>query len=399
MAAERDLYNFDKAAEKELKRIKESSEISQSNKKKIIKFQEDLIADGIGYARIQKYLIELRKICIQLKKNLEDATADDIREIIRNAERSTISEASKLEVKKTLKKFYKWLNNGEVPECVKWLKTTAKKNNNKLPEELLTEKEVKKLIETAWTPRDRALISVLWESGCRAGELLTLRIKHVAFEERMTRINVQGKTGPRRVPLIDSTPYLAEWLENHPYKNDPSAYLWVTHGRERKKKFLEYPALNKMIREVARRAKIRKKVNPHNFRHSRATFLAKHLTEAQMNQYLGWVPGSSMAATYVHLSGRDMDEPILKMRGLKPTEEKEEEKLESSLAPKTCPRCAMMNKATGRFCMRCGSVLNLETAMNMQEDVKELDDKLSKLLKDDEVQKLLVKRMIELGIK
>jgi integrase len=396
MAAERDLYNFDKAVEKELRRIRASKDISRSNKRKIIKFQEDLIADGIGYARIQKYLIELRKIGTQLNKDFEKLTADDIRKIMRKVERSSISESSKLEVKKTLKKFYKWLNNGEIPECVKWLKTTSKKNSHKLPEELLTEKEVKKLIETAWTPRDRALISVLWESGCRAGELLMLRIKHVSFEERMTRINVHGKTGPRRVPLIDSTPYLTEWLENHPLKNDPNAYLWVTLGRERKKRFLEYAALNKMIREVAKRAKVRKKVNPHNFRHSRATFLANHLTEAQMNQYLGWVPGSSMAATYVHLSGRDMDEPILKMRGLKP---KEEDTVESTLAPKKCPRCALMNKATGKFCMRCGSVLDFETAVTMQEEAKDTDEKLSRLLNDEDVQKLLVKKMIDLKIK
>jgi len=394
MEPRRDIYNFEESLKRELKRIREAEDISSSAKAKIYRFQEDCIAEGIGAARILKYLRDLRKTALDLNKDFEEATADDIKNIVMKVERANISYYSKLEVKKTLKRFYKWLNNGEVPECVRWLKTTGKKNNNKLPEELLTEKEVKSLIETAWTSRDRALISVLWESGCRAGELLTLQIKHVSFEERMTRIIVHGKTGPRRVPLIDSTPYIAEWLENHPFRNDPEAYLWVTLARE-KNKFLEYAALRKMLKEVAKKAKIRKGVNPHNFRHSRATFLANHLTEAQMNQYLGWVPGSNMPATYVHLSGRDVDEAILKLRGLQP----KEEKIESTLAPKKCPRCSLINKATGKFCMRCGSVLDLETAVTMQDEIKGMDEKLSNLLRDEEVQKVLVKKMIELGIK
>ncbi|GAG38420.1 unnamed protein product, partial [marine sediment metagenome] len=248
---------------------------------------------------------------------IRPSTADDMRRVLHEIEGKDLAEASKTEFRKTIKVFYKWLNGGErYPECVEWIKTTEKRSNNKLPEELLTEEEVKRMISAAWTPRDRAIISLLWESGCRVGELLTMRIKNVSFEENLTRITVLGKTGARRVPLLDSTPYLAEWLENHPFNEDSDAFLWVGIGNVGRGEFLKYPALRKMLVNVAKKAKVKKKVNPHNFRHSRATFLANHLTEAQMNQYLGWVRGSDMAATYVHLSGRDVDDAILKMRGL-----------------------------------------------------------------------------------
>jgi integrase len=396
MSASIDLYNYKGKLKRKLSMIKGLKDISKKVKDKILKFQRDRIAEGIGHARILRYLDDLPKLARLLHKDFEDVTADDLRRVLHEVEEEELAEASKTEFRKTIKVFYRWLNGGErYPECVEWIKTTEKRNNNKLPEELLTEEEVKRMISAAWTPRDRAIISLLWESGCRVGELLTMRTKNVSFEENLTRIVIHGKTGARRVPLLDSTPYLAEWLENHPSREDSDAFLWVGIGTVGRGEYLKYPALRKMLVQVAKKANVKKKVNPHSFRHSRATFLANHLTEAQMNQYLGWVRGSDMPATYVHLSGRDVDDAILKMRGLK----SKEEEVESTLAPKKCPRCDLVNKATGKFCNRCGAILDVQTAVAMQDEIEGLDERFSALLQDEDVQKLLMRKMVELGIK
>jgi len=45
--------------------------------------------------------------------------------------------------------------------------------------------------------------------------------------------------------------------------------------------------------------------------------MANYLTEAQMNAYFGWVQGSDMPSIYVHLSGRDIDDAILKANGVR----------------------------------------------------------------------------------
>jgi integrase len=396
MSASIDLYDYRGKLKRKIEMIEGLRDISGNSKDNILKFQRDRIAEGIGHARILRYLDDLPKIARLLGKDYGKATADDMRRILHEIEEEDIADASKIEFRKTAKVFYRWLNGGErYPECVEWIKTTEKKSNNKLPEELLTEDEVKRMISVAWSPRDRAIISLLWESACRVGELLNMRIKHVSFEDNLTRITVLGKTGARRVPLLDSTPYLAEWLENHPNKEDLDSFLWVGIGNVGRGTYLKYPALRKMLVQVAKKAKVKKKVNPHNFRHSRATFLANHLTEAQMNQYLGWVRGSDMPATYVHLSGRDVDDAILKMRGLK----SKEEEVESTLAPKKCPRCDLVNKATGKFCNRCGAILDVQTAVAMQDEIGNLDERFSALLQDEDVQKLLMRKMVELGIK
>jgi len=395
-SAENDIYGLAEKLKRKLAQIRKAGDIPAHNKSRILEFERHCRASGIGVARTLRYLHDLPRLSEMLGKDVESATKADMERVLRAMEDTDYSPRTKLDFKVTVKRFYKWLNGGEeYPECVRWIKTGSKLSNEKIPDALLTEEEVKKAIGACRNSRDRALLSALWESGCRVSELLTLHIGHVAIEETITRITVHGKTGMRRIPLLDSTPYLVEWLDDHPFKEEPNAPLWVGIGNPGRGRRLEYGAFRKMLRETARRVDIKKDVNPHNFRHSRATFLAKHLTEAQMNQYFGWVRGSDMPATYVHLSGRDIDESILKMRGLlKPNEEA----VESSLAPIPCPRCKLMNKATGKFCMRCGAVLDIETAVGMQEKVKELDEKFSRLLSNRSVQEFLVKKLGELGI-
>jgi integrase len=396
MTSTEDIYKYDLKLERKLESIQKSPNISKSNKKKILDFQKHCIAQGLSKARALRYLHDLPKLAEYLGKDFKKATKHDFENVLNKIESLNYAPQTILDFKKTIKKFYKWLYGGEeYPKSINWIKTSRKKNNTKLPEELLSEDDIKLMIQTATHPRDRAIISVLWESGCRAGELLTMEVKSIVFEESITRAILNGKTGPRRVPLLDSTPYISDWLNNHPFRDDPSSPLWLGVGSVGINKLMSYAALRKMLAVVAKKANIKCNVNPHNFRHSRATFLANHLTEAQMNQYLGWVRGSDMPATYVHLSGRDVDEAILKMRGMKP----KKEKIESTLAPKNCPRCSMINKATSKFCMRCGSVLDLETAVVLQDEIKNVDEKLSTLLQDEDVQKLLVKKMIQLGIK
>ncbi|MGA2789578.1 MAG: site-specific integrase [Candidatus Bathyarchaeia archaeon] len=53
----------------------------------------------------------------------------------------------------------------------------------------------------AENPRDKALISVLYESGCRIGEILSLKIRN-KFDNNCSVLIVNGKTGQHRVRLI-----------------------------------------------------------------------------------------------------------------------------------------------------------------------------------------------------
>ena len=81
-----------------------------------------------------------------------------------------------------------------------------------------------------------------------------------------------------------------------------------------------------------------------------------------MNVYFGWVQGSDMPATYVHLSGRDVDDKILQIHGLKP---KDMDK-KNELNPIECPRCKYINSPVNRYCGRCGTVLDEEERLKIE---------------------------------
>lgn len=66
--------------------------------------------------------------------------------------------------------------------------------------------------------------------GCRPHELLKLKIKDIAFKiawnRQYAQVVVNGKTGTRPLPLIDSIPYVKDYLSNeHPMPGNPNAFF------------------------------------------------------------------------------------------------------------------------------------------------------------------------------
>jgi len=120
-------------------------------------------------------------------------------------------------------------------------------------------------------------------------------------------------------------------------------------------------SLRAVLDELGRRAGIRTKLNPHAFRHARATELAKYLTESQLRAIMGWTPGSSMPGIYVHLSGRDADRAILSAHGI---DMSDDPKLS---APRKCPACVEINPSDAKFCLRCKQPMDTRTSQCMDE--------------------------------
>jgi integrase/recombinase XerD len=285
-------------------------------------------------------------------------TREDMVEVIANLERSPLSAWTKHVYRVSLKTFLVWA--GKEKE-VAWIKTPKPRT---LPDEILTEQEISRLIDGALSLRDKALIACLYEGGFRISELGGIRMKDVEFDRYGALVMVDGKTGMRRVRLIWSVPYLAQWLEVHPQREDRMAPVWVNQYGEASR----YASIRELLRSAAKRAGIKKKVNPHNFRHSRSTHLASRLTESQMEEYLGWVQGSKMPSIYVHMSGRDLDGDLLKMYGLEDKRDDEPIKLKMQ----ECPHCRTVNTVGARICINCRKPLAVEEAMDHEEKLKEM---------------------------
>lgn len=410
-----DIHDYDKQLDAVLKRLRANKKISGTNKKIILEFYKNLLAESLSKPRLIYYLSRLTIIASWLKKDFHKAVKKDIEEIMRKVNQMDYTEWTKRDYRITLKKFYKWLRGcnekGVYPPEVSWINTHVAKDRQDLPNNLPDEEDAKKMIEAAEHPRDKALIASLYESGCRVGEIATLKIGDINFDEYGAHMIVSGKTGSRRIRLVFSAPILASWINVHPEKNKPSAPLWIVIGttknfaksyEKKNSKYklnwsyeLKYRAITKMIKKVAKKADVKKKVNPHAWRHARATFLANKLTEQQLKHLFGWKQSSNMAATYVHLSGRDVDDALLAVYGKKKIDGKSEE---SELSPTDCPRCKETNEYSNIFCKKCGWVLDKDAAIKLEEKRKEADKIIDSLTTDPDSLKLIAQALGKLGL-
>lgn len=384
-------YNWEKVVH----RINSSPHLTPENKKIILEFGDFCLAEGLSFARALKYVEQLHTIGKLVEVTFDAARKKDIEVLMRKVETAGYTDSYRHDLKVTIKKFYKWMNGGEqYPECVRWI-LSGLHLHHKLPEALLTEEDVRKMILAMEHVRDRALIAVLYDSGCRIGEIGTMQVKHTVFDEHGAYIIVTGKTGMRRVRLILSVPYVASWIDLHPQRQDPDAPLWMNVGTYARYRPMSYEAMKIVVDRAAKRAGIKKRVYPHLFRHSRATALADKLTEAQLKEMFGWTQSSRQAATYIHLSGRNVDDALLRLNGLKRETTLREE---SPLRLRTCTRCEKQNPATSTICNRCGCPLTTEEAMKAESARREWDDVMSKLVADPEVQAILVQKLREIGL-
>jgi len=305
-----------------------------------------------------------------LNLDFEKVTIEDIKNLIIEMEKQNYSDWTKQGYRVTIKKFWKWLDGDD--KKVSWIKTGSK-IRTELPK-VLSENDISKMITSCTHPRDKALISCFYEGGLRASELLSMRVGDVNFDNRGCFIVVNGKTGPRRVRLITSH-FLSDWLSCINPKTQDTA-LWTSLSTNHRGRPFVYTSLRNLLRKIAKRAGIEKRVNPHIFRHSRASELANKLTESQLNEFFGWVQGSDMTRVYVHLSGRNLDNALLESQ--------------ENTKPIACLKCGQQIPKGYKFCFSCGLPLNTQATFNKAIGMDKLEELLSRI-DIEKLEKLLEK--------
>ncbi len=326
------------------------------NRQLYLDWAHTLLAESLSFARVLKYTQVLMTFERFIRKPFATCTRRDIEDAVIELDHHGYRPHYLHDIKVTIRKFFKWLRQTDVyPDEVRWIHSVISKGQRRiLPAGVLSETQVADIVNACRSPRDRAFLAVLYDSGCRLGEVRTMTIGSVSFDECGARIRVTGKTGDRSLRLTISVPLLASWFNMHPYRGEPDAPLWIgTHERA-----MRSTAFQQIVKRSAVRAGIRTRVYPHLFRHSRATFLANYLTEAQLCARFGWVQGSEQPGTYVHLSGRDSDDAILALYGLKRDGAREVQ----LLAPRPCARCGLANAFNCAVCVACGNPLETSTA-------------------------------------
>jgi integrase len=379
--------------ERILGHVKRDPELREEDRKLILKFDRQCTASGLSAGRKASYLDCLRTASKRLQVPLSKVAKDGVVDFMREISGMNYSESTVKNYKVAFKRFYAWLRGcepGEYPPEVRWIKTSLK-NRNRLPRDsLISRSDLDRMVRAADNLRDKAFLRVLYESGCRIGEILSLRIKHVKFDRYGAILVVHGKTGDRAVRIIASAPALANWIENHPEGNNPEAPLWISIGTKSRGSGITRTGVGQVLRRVVKRAGLRKRIYPHLFRHSRATDLASGLTEGVMKQYFGWTPGSRMPGIYVHLASRDVDRELLKLHGIEVGE------AEPKFKVIRCPRCGLDNSPGAQFCSKCALPLSMRALTDLERKRKRAKDLLDVLFQDPEVRELTERKLREL---
>ncbi len=372
--------------------------IPERDKKKILDFVNDLALEGISEIRRKNYIQRLRVAARWVPDKFTDPSRDDLRKIrehlddgyIHNGRKKHYSEWTKATYLKMLKKFYRYtLPEKQFNDLFRNVKINSNPGSKIKPEQMIRPWEIQKMVESATNSRDRALLYTLYDSGCRIGEILTLKIKDLEFDDYGCIIKVTGKTGYRNVRIVgNSIPYLRAWLDSHPFRNDREAWLFCNLESNIKGRMMEYQNVYSTIRNAVRNAGLdpERRIYPHLFRHTRATILATKLNEVPLENQMGWIHGSKMTGIYVHVSGRDQDNAVLKAYGLKVDDNREIEE-----RPITCPRCHELNDSNAKYCRRCWLPFDEKLALEYENREKEIENKIEK----SEAIPGIAKKMIE----
>ncbi|RQD89936.1 site-specific integrase [Methanosalsum natronophilum] len=386
-----DVHAIDKCFKSSLDNLKKAN-ISQENKEYLERFviycrQQELkkstITSHISYAK--RFLEEMYKLGIE--KELPDVDQYDYERVIMHLEdEKGLSKNTIRNYKKFIKKFFRWYTDGEIPKWVKNLKLEDI-DSTVQPHELLTQEELDKILDTCTHPRDKALIAVLADGGMRIGALASCRLKHIEFNDYGAMIYISKTSQSRKtttakgIPLTWSSGYLSQWYSLHPLKDDPEAPLWVTKNQNREP--MSYKSLRMLIKQTAEKSGVKKRVNPHSFRHYAITnWILDGLNEQEVKHRAGWSKGSTqMFKVYANFTDQQINDGIYEKYGLKKDNSRH-------VTLEKCPRCSNILRSTDKFCSQCSLVLDQDSYKDLEHYERKIPDILQAIMQTEEGRKL-----------
>jgi len=154
-----------------------------------------------------------------------------------------------------------------------------RQQKKKLPR-VLSEPEVRRLLESAGNLKDQVMLMTLYGSGLRLSELIHLQVNDIDSGKMQIRVR-QGKGGKDRNVVLSQN--LLDALRRYFRQYRP--VKWLFYGQTPQQP-IDDRAVQRMVRCLSERAGLRERVTTHTLRHSFATHLLEHGTELPYIQEL-----------------------------------------------------------------------------------------------------------------
>lgn len=239
-------------------------------------------------------------------KKMIEATKDDLQNYVVYMQTVGKSNATISRSVASIKAFYKYLlKNKIVEENITEEVIAPKVEKRELS--ILTTKEIEKLLEQPSTSdlkgqRDKAMLEVLYATGIRVTELISIRMLDVNINSGY--IKVKKKNKERTIPLGNvALKYLKEYVENvRPLliKTEEEETLFINANGQK----MTRQGFWKILKQYKEQAKIDKELTPHTIRHSFAVHLLQNGAEVKMVQEI--LGHTDVASTLMYTQMADM---------------------------------------------------------------------------------------------
>ena len=234
-------------------------------------------------------------------KSIKEIKKEDITNYLKF--NSNMAEKSRAHYLTVIKNFYQFLVGEELIEKNPCETIKAPKISKTLPK-YLTKEEINKLLDinlnTSLDYRNKAMLELLYATGIRVSELISLKINNIHLEEDLIR--VIGKGNKERLSPISTLAekYLKIYLEEHRpklLKQKKSEFVFInTFGNP-----ISRQGFFKNLKKIAKEQNIEKEISPHTLRHSYATHLLSNGADLRIIQELLGHSDISTTEIYTHV--------------------------------------------------------------------------------------------------
>ena len=207
------------------------------------------------------------------------------------------------------KRYFRWALRERLINADPTLKLQAARQALRVPK-TLTEAQVEALLgapdtDTVLGVRDRTMLELMYASGLRVSELVTLRVFNVSLSENVLRVFGKGNK-ERLVPFGEVA---AQWIKQYLEEARASLLagrqsddLFVTHRGPKAGSAMSRVMFWMIVKRLALRAGITAPLSPHTLRHAFATHLLNHGADLRAVQMLLGHADISTTTIYTHVA-------------------------------------------------------------------------------------------------
>ncbi|MBP6612503.1 MAG: site-specific tyrosine recombinase XerD [Aquabacterium sp.] len=267
------------------------------------------LEDGLSSNTLAAYRRDLQALSDWLRQQPDGHTLVTASELdlasyaaARHADSLPSSAGRRLSV---FRRFYRWATREGLSLDDPTVRMDAPRQRMRLPG-TLTEAQVEALLAAPDTDeplglRDRAMLELLYASGLRVSELVTLKSVHVGLSENVLRITGKGSK-ERLVPFgVEASDWLTRYLGQARAQilgGQVSDALFVTGRGDAMSRQMFW----KLVKKYALHAGITQHLSPHTLRHAFATHLLNHGADLRVVQMLLGHADISTTQVYTHVA-------------------------------------------------------------------------------------------------